>query len=46
MVQISAERPTVKQRAENKIKAEDLLTLIQIGEKSLRGSEPAIKIVN
>ena len=46
VVQISAERPTVKQRAENKIKAEYLLTLIQIGEKSLRGSEPAIKIVN
>lgn len=44
--QIPAERPTVKRRGENKIKAEDLLTLIQIGEKSLRGSEPAIKIVN
>ena len=44
--QTFAERPTVKQRAENKIKAEDLLTLIQIGEKSLRGGEPAIKIVN
>lgn len=30
----------------NKIKPEDLLTLVQIGEKSLRGGEPAIKIVN
>ncbi|WP_281681255.1 hypothetical protein [Synergistes jonesii] len=30
----------------NKIKPEDLLTLVQIGEKSLRGGEPAVKIVN
>ena len=30
---------------ENRIKAEDLLTLIQIGEKSLRGSDSAIKIL-
>lgn len=29
-----------------KIKPEELLTLIQIGEKSLRGDTPAIKIVN
>ena len=28
------------------IKAEDLLTLIKIGEKSLRGSDSAIKIIN
>ena len=29
-----------------KIKPEELLTLIQIGEKSLRGDTPAIKIIN
>lgn len=29
-----------------KIKAEDLLTLVQIGEKSLRGSDSAIKIID
>lgn len=38
--------PAIRQRAENGIKAEDLLTLIQIGEKSLRGGESAIKFVN
>lgn len=31
---------------EGKIKPEELLTLIQIGEKSLRGDTPAIKIIN
>lgn len=36
----------VKQRADAGIKAEDLLTLIQIGEKSLRGENSAIKYVN
>ena len=30
----------------DKIKPEELLTLIQIGEKSLRGDTPAIKIIN
>ena len=29
-----------------RIKPEELLTLIQIGEKSLRGDTPAIKIIN
>ena len=33
------------QRAD-RIKPEELLTLIQIGEKSLRGDTPAIKIIN
>ena len=30
----------------DRIKPEELLTLIQIGEKSLRGDTPAIKIIN
>ncbi|OUO92222.1 hypothetical protein [Cloacibacillus sp. An23] len=38
------ERPAAP-RAE-KIRPEELLTLIQIGEKSLRGDTPAIKIIN
>lgn len=33
-------------KPENKIKTEELLTLIQIGEKSLRGGASAIKIIN
>ncbi|MDY2985842.1 MAG: hypothetical protein SOR75_10990 [Synergistes jonesii] len=50
-VQKRANAPTAPAQAglkaeNNKIKPEDLLTLVQIGEKSLRGGEPAIKIVN
>ena len=33
-------------KADSTIKGEDLLTLVQIGEKTLHGGAPAIKIVN
>lgn len=42
-VPVKTERQISK---EGKIKPEELLTLIQIGEKSLRGDAPAIKIIN
>lgn len=38
------ERPAAPRT--EKIRPEELLTLIQIGEKSLRGDTPAIKIIN
>lgn len=40
---VPAKAPDVRPE---RIKPEELLTLIQIGEKSLRGDAPAIKIVN
>ncbi|MDO4987751.1 MAG: hypothetical protein Q4E17_01795 [Synergistes sp.] len=38
--------PTMQINAEHSVKADDLLTLIQIGEKSLRGGESVIKMIN
>ncbi|MEG1603124.1 MAG: hypothetical protein RRY12_02100 [Cloacibacillus sp.] len=38
--------PVKSAETKKPIKAEDLLTLIQIGEKSLRGNDSAIKIIN
>ena len=43
---MQAQKPVKPQKQENTIKTEELLTLIQIGEKSLRGGEPAIRIIN
>ncbi len=40
--------PTVRntpERSETGISAEDLLALLQIGEKALRGDTPAIKVI-
>lgn len=42
-VPVVAEKPAART---DRIKPEELLTLIQIGEKSLRGDSPAIKIIN
>ncbi len=43
-----SEMPTVRntpERSETGISAEDLLALLQIGEKALRGDTPAIKVI-
>ena len=43
-----SEMPTVRntpERSETGISAEDLLALVQIGEKALRGDTPAIKVI-
>jgi len=43
-----SEMPTVRntpERSETGISAEDLLALLQIGEKALRGDAPAIKVI-
>ena len=45
---IVSERPAVREssvRSEAGISAEDLLALLQIGEKALRGDTPAIKVI-
>lgn len=43
---VPVQQAQVPQKPENRIKTEELLTLIQIGEKNLRGGEPAIRIIN
>ena len=45
---IVSEKPAVREssvRSEAGISAEDLLALLQIGEKALRGDTPAIKVI-
>lgn len=45
-VQTAKSAPAAKTETKKSIKAEDILTLVQIGEKSLRGGDSAVKIVN
>jgi len=45
---VVSQKPAVREtsvRAEAGISAEDLLALLQIGEKALRGDAPAVKII-
>ena len=37
--------PEIRVKSEVGISAEDLLALLQIGEKALRGDKPAIKVI-
>ena len=45
---VVSEKPSIREisvRTEVGISAEDLLALLQIGEKALRGDTPAIKVI-